>query len=274
MTASSTSSAPASPVEAPASRSSGPTVRVIARLDIKGPDVVKGFQFEGVRRVGMPGELARRYYADGADEIVFIDTVASLYGRNTILSVVEEVARDVFVPLAVGGGLRSVEDIKAVLRVGADKVAINTAAVHKPDLINEAANAFGSQCIILSVQAMRQPDGTWEAYTDNARERSGRNVLDWVVEAESRGAGEILLTAVEREGGRNGFDVELVTAVRRRVKVPVIAHGGAGSARHVVELMHRAAPDAVACASIFHYGLCPLPELKRALAEAGVPVRL
>jgi len=249
-------------------------VRVIARLDIKGPDVVKGIQLEGVRRVGRPGEMARRYYEEGADEIVFIDSVASLYGRNNILSVVEEAARDIFVPMTVGGGLRSVEDIRNALRAGADKVALNTSAIQRPALIEEAAGAFGSQCIVLSVQAMQQPDGRWEAYTDNARERSHHDVLDWVLEAERLGAGEILLTSVNREGYRNGFDIELIQAVQKRVRIPVIAHGGAGRCDHVSEVLKATGVEAVACASIFHYGSCPIAALKRHLSAEGIRVRL
>jgi cyclase len=248
-------------------------VRIIARLDIKGADVIKGVQLEGVRRVGMPGELARKYYNDGADEIIFIDSVASLYGRNGILEVVEEAARGVFIPLTVGGGLRSVDDIKLALRAGADKVAINTAAAQRPELLREAAESFGSQCIVLSVQAMRRGEGEWEAYTDNAREKTGRNVLEWVAEAEALGVGEILMTSVNQEGSKAGFDVPLLAEVRRRVDIPVIACGGAGSAEHVSDAVLGANVDAVACASIFHYGICPLQEVKSAMADVEIPVR-
>jgi cyclase len=248
-------------------------LRVIPRLDIKGPNVVKGIQLEGLRVIGSPGELARRYYADGADEIIFMDIVASLYGRNQILSVVEDVARDVFVPLTAGGGIRSLEDIAQTLRSGADKVAINTAAIGRPDFLREAAEAFGSQCIVLSVEAKQRPQGGWEAYTDNGREHTGRNVLDWIAEAEQLGVGEVLITSVDREGTRKGFDLDLLAAVYARVRVPVIACGGAGSAEHAVAALKPPRADAICCASIFHYNSCAIPALKDALSRAGLTVR-
>jgi cyclase len=248
-------------------------VRVMARLDIKGPNVVKGIHLEGLRVVGKPNELARRYYEEGADEILFIDIVASLYGRNNILHIVEEAARDVFIPMTVGGGIRSVDDIMRVLRSGADKVAVNTAAVRQPKLLREAATAFGSQCIVLSVEAKRQTPGRWEVYTDNGRERSGLDVLDWVSEAEQLGVGEVLVTSVDQEGTRAGLDLDLIEAVANRVSIPVIACGGVGSVAHVIDVVERIGIDAVACASVFHYGLCSIPEMKRALTGKGVPVR-
>lgn len=249
-------------------------VRIISRLDIKGQNVVKGIQLEGLRVIGNPGEIARLHYEQGIDEIVFIDIVASLYGRNNILSVVEEAARDIFVPMTVGGGIRSIDDIKAVLRAGADKVAINTAAHARPEFLKEAATAFGSQCVVLSVEAKRQPDGHWESYTDNGRERTFRNVLDWVKQAEELGVGEILLTSVDHDGTRKGLDTGLIQEVRRRVRVPVIACGGAGTARHVVDAIKSTGADAVACGALFHYGLSSVAGLKKALADSGIEVRL
>jgi cyclase len=251
----------------------GPPRRIIARLDIKGPNVIKGIHLEGLRVVGQPGPIARRYYDDGIDEIVYMDTVASLYGRNNILPVVEEAARDIFVPLTVGGGMRSVDDIVAALRAGADKVAINTAAIARPEFIREATNALGSQCIVLSIEAKRRGEDRWEALTDNGRERTGVDVLDWVRQAEDLGAGEILLTSVDREGTRRGFDHALFRAVRDRVVVPVIGCGGAGSAEHVIDAVRSDGLDAVACASLFHYGHAPVPILKGALTAAGIAVR-
>lgn len=248
-------------------------VRIIARLDIKGPNVVKGICFEGLRIMGLPNELAQRYYHAGADEILFIDTVASLYGRDNILHIVEAAARDVFVPMTVGGGIRSVDDIVQVLRSGADRIAVNTAAIQRPGLIREAADAFGSQCVVLSVEAKRQGPGRWEAYTDNGRERTGLDVLDWVVRAEDLGAGEVLLTSVDREGTRTGIDIDLIAAVARRVEIPVIASGGVGSVTHVLEVVENTGIDAVACASVFHYGQCSIANVKQALIENGVPVR-
>ncbi|MGE5503032.1 MAG: imidazole glycerol phosphate synthase subunit HisF [Actinomycetota bacterium] len=247
--------------------------RLIARLDIKGHNVVKGVHLEGLRVVGQPGDLARRYYGEGIDEIVFMDVVASLYGRNNILSVVEEAARDVFIPLTVGGGIRSLDDIVAVLRSGADKVAINTAAVGRPEFLREAAHAFGSQCVVLSVEAKRRGPGKWEALTDNGRELTGVDVLEWVVEAERLGAGEILLTSVDQEGTRKGFDMELLNAVRSRVRVPVIACGGAGSPEHVADVFATASADAVCCADIFHYGRHTVAQVKDAVEARGIEVR-
>ena len=249
-------------------------IRIIARLDIKGPNVIKGIHLEGLRVLGKPGEMARRYYAEGADEVIYMDVVASLYGRNNILSVVEEAARDIFVPMTVGGGIRTLEDIVAALRSGADKVAINTQATKRPEFLSEAAEAFGRQCIVLSVEAKRRGPGKWEALTDNGREQTGLDVLDWVVEAEGLGAGEILVTSVDAEGTRKGFDVGLIARVRERVRIPVIACGGAGSAEHVSRLLEGSGCDAVCCASIFHYGLCGISDLKRELSQAGYAVRL
>lgn len=250
-----------------------PPVRIIARLDIKGPNVVKGVHLEGLRVVGKPGELARRYYEQGVDEIVYMDIVASLYGRNNILAVVEEAARDVFVPLTVGGGIRSLDDIVAALRSGADKVAINTAAIAQPGFLKEAAEALGSQCIVLSVEAKQRAPGKWEALTDNGRETTGVDVLDWVVEAERLGAGEILITSVDQEGTKGGFDSALISAVHERVRIPVIACGGAGTPEHVRALVATGTVDAVACASIFHYGTAPVPALKAYLLDQGIAVR-
>ena len=183
-----------------------PAPRLIARLDIKGSNVIKGIHLEGLRIVGQPGPMARRYYDEGVDEIIYMDTVASLYGRNNILPVVEDAARDIFVPLTVGGGIRTIDDIVAALRAGADKVAINTAAIARPDFLREAAETFGTQCIVLSVEAKRRSEERWEVLTDNGRERTGVDVLKWVAEAEQLGAGEILVTSVDAEGTRRGFD--------------------------------------------------------------------
>jgi len=251
-----------------------PPIRVIARLDVKGPNVVKGIHLEGLRVVGKPDDFSRRYYAQGTDEIVYMDIVASLYGRNNILSVVEAAAHEVFVPLTVGGGIRTVDDIVAALRSGADKVAINTAAIARPEFLREAAKAFGSQCIVLSVEAKRREGGWWEALTDNGREKTGVNVLDWVVEAERLGAGEILVTSVDNEGTRKGFDLDLMEEVYRRVRIPVIACGGAGGPEDVADLLSRRRTDAVCCASVFHYDLCSVPQLKKNLKERGYEVRI
>lgn len=248
-------------------------MRLIARLDIKGPNVIKGVHLEGLRIVGKPGEMARRYYEQGVDEIIYMDSVASLYGRNNILPVVEEAARDIFVPLTVGGGIRRIDDIVAALRSGADKVAINTAAIARPDFIREAAEAFGSQCIVLSVEAKRRGAGQWEALTDNGRERTGVDVLDWMAKAEDLGVGEILVTSVDMEGTRLGFDYDLFRAVRTRVTIPVIGCGGAGGAGDIVKAVATNDLDAIACASIFHDGTYSLSGLKSVLSGAGIAVR-
>ncbi len=228
---------------------------------------------EGLRIIGDPNDLARRYYEQGADEIIFMDTVASLYGRNQIRSVVERAALDVFIPMTAGGGLRTLDDIYQTLRSGADKVAINTAAINRPEFLREAAEAFGSQCIVLAIEAKRLPDGNWECFTENGRERSYRNVIEWVVEAEKLGAGEIFITSVDQEGARRGFDLDLIEAAYNHVDIPIIAGGGAGSAEHVLELVSAPRTDAVCCGSLFHYDLCPLPDLKSKLFAAGHVVR-
>ncbi len=249
-------------------------IRIISRLDIKGPNVVKGVHLEGLRVVGTPGEMARRYYDAGIDEIVYMDIVASLYERNNILDVVRAAAHDIFVPLTVGGGLRSIDDITEALRAGADKVAINTAAIRRPEFITEASEAFGSQAIVVSIEAKRRAEGAgWEALTDNGRERTGVDAVEWAARAETLGAGEIMVTSVDREGTARGFDVELLEAIHDRVRIPVIASGGCGKPEHVAQVIGRRAADAVACAHIFQYDLYPVGTLKAELAAHGAEVR-
>lgn len=249
------------------------SVRLIARLDIKGPNLIKGIRLEGLRVVGDPQEFARRYYEQGADELVYMDIVASLYGRNSLHDIVRRTAHDVFVPLTVGGGLRSVDDVREILRAGADKVAINTAATRRPELISEVARKFGSQCMVLSVEAKRQKEGYWEVYTDNGRERTGMNVLEWVCRGVELGAGEILLTSVDQEGTRSGFDGELVRAVSDAVPVPVIASGGMGKVEHLFEVVEAGHANAVAMADVLHYGRLTLPQIRAAALSAGLDVR-
>ena len=287
------------------------TVRIIPRLDIKGPNLVKGVHLEGLRVLGRPEVFAPRYYRDGADELIYIGMVASLYGRNNLAEIVGRAAEHLFIPLTVGGGVRSVEDIQRLLRAGADKVAINTAAVHNPQLLRDGARAFGAQCIVLYVEAKRRGDGRWECLTDNAREASGVDVLEWVQRAVELGAGEILLTSVDQEGTGRGYDVELTAKVSQLVDVPVIASGGAGSIDHVAAVITEAKADAVCAASLFHYALIAeqeshpatsgfeegnveflkrtlpisqlgrrniaaesIPQLKQALRERGIPCRI
>ncbi len=247
-------------------------VRVIGRLDIKGPNVIKGVHLEGLRVVGDPGEMARTYYAKGIDELLYMDAVASLYERNSILPLVQAAAREVFAPLTVGGGIRSLNDIQAALGSGADKVAINTAALRNPEFIDEAAQAFGSQCVVLSVEAKRRTQG-WEALVDSGRERTGRDVVEWGSEAVRRGAGELLVTSVDNEGTRAGFDHDLFQAVQSAVSVPVIGCGGAGSTDDLVRAFKQDELEAVAVASLLHYELASVREMKQALIAHGVGVR-
>jgi cyclase len=249
------------------------SVRLIARLDIKGPNLIKGVHLEGLRVLGQPNEFARRYYAQGADELIYVDCVASLYGRNSLSEVVQAAADDIFVPMTVGGGIRSVEDATRLLRSGADKVAVNTAAVASPTLINAIAERFGSQCMVLSVQAKQTAPNRWEAFTDNGRERSGRDVVSWVEEAAERGAGEVLLTSVDREGTRRGYDVALIRAVTRAVSIPVIASGGMGAPTDLIPAVVDGGADAVAMADVLHYGRATIGDIRATAAAAGVVVR-
>lgn len=248
-------------------------IRLIARLDIKNDTVVKGLRMEGLRVVGKPRELADRYYRDGADELLYVDAVASLYGRNSLLDLVRDTARRIFIPMTVGGGLRTLDDIAAALRSGADKVALNTAAVARPQFIREAAESFGSQAVVISVQAKHRSNGRWEAFTESGREPSGHDVVDWVQEAIELGAGEVLLTSVDRDGTKAGFDLPLVRTVAGICRVPLMVCGGAGSAGHIVEVAGIAGVDAIVVGSILHYNRLDIPGIKRALAEAGVSVR-
>jgi cyclase len=247
---------------------------LIARLDVKGPNLIKGVHLEGLRVVGKPNEHARRYYEAGVDELIYMDIVASLYNRNNLIDVVHEATRDVFVPMTVGGGVRSIDDAISLLRAGADKVAINTAAVGRPEVITDLAERLGSQCVVLSIEAKRAAAGRWEAYTDNGREHTGLDVVEWAKRAASLGAGEILLTSVDQEGTRKGFDVALVHAVSTAVSIPVIASGGMGSPEHLVEVVLDGAADAVAIADMLHYGRMPLADIRRAAHDRGLAVRL
>ncbi len=247
-------------------------LRLVARLDVKAPNLVKGVQLEGLRKLGSPNEFAQKYYEEGVDEIYYEDIVASLYGRNSILSIVETTTRDVFVPITVGGGLRSVHDVSAVLRAGADKVAINTAAIRKPDMISELARTFGSQCVVLSIQAKKQATG-WEAYYDNGRERSGLDALEWAKEGQQLGAGEVILTSVDREGTKKGFDVDLVKEATAFLDVPVIASGGMGTLEHLRNLVSKCQVDAVAMAHVLHYQSLSIESIRDYCLDHGFPVR-
>mgnify|MGYP003419534501 FL=1 len=248
-------------------------IRLIARLDIKGPNLIKGIRFEGLRVIGSPAEHALRYYQQGADELIYIDSVASLYGRNNLSDIVQSAARNVFIPLTGGGGIRSTDDVRHLLRCGADKVAVNTAAIAQPGLITEIAREFGSQCMVLSIQAKQIAPGRWEAYTDTGRERSGVDVIEWARRGVQLGAGEILITSVDREGTRKGFDIDLVRTVAAEVNVPIIASGGMGSAQDAVDVARQGHADAVAMADILHNKRATLAEVRQHLKSAGVEVR-
>jgi imidazole glycerol-phosphate synthase subunit HisF len=228
-------------------------LRIIPRLDIKGPNLVKGIHFEGLRVLGKPENFARHYFEQGADELIYMDAVASLYGRNSLAAIVERTSREIFIPLCVGGGLRTVDDIRAILRAGADKVALNTAVVARPELIREASRAFGSSTIVVSIEAIRRPDGTYEAYTDFGRQRSGKNAVEWAVQAVELGAGELVVTSIDRDGTGTGYDIELTRQIAESVAVPVIASGGAGNIAHIREVVESGLADAVSLASVLHY---------------------
>jgi cyclase len=229
------------------------TIRVIPRLDIKGPNVVKGIHLEGLRVMGRPDEMARYYYQNGADELFFMDVVASLYERNSLDDIISRTAREIFVPLTVGGGLRTVNDMSKVLHAGADKICINTASIKNPEIIREAARAFGSSTVVVAIEAIREPDGRYLAYTDNAREYTGVEVFEWAKRVESLGAGEIVITSVDREGTGEGFDIELVRRIAEGASIPVVAHGGPGKVEHVAKVIRDTGASGVAIASLFHY---------------------
>jgi imidazole glycerol-phosphate synthase subunit HisF len=228
-------------------------IRIIPRLDIKGPNLVKGIHFEGLRVLGKPENFARYYYENGADELIYMDAVASLYGRNSLLEIIKKTAREIFIPLTVGGGLRSIDDIRSVLRAGADKVSLNTAAITCPNLIHDASRTFGSSTIVVSIEAIRKADGSYEAYVNYGRDRTNIDVFEWAIRAVELGAGELMVTSINKEGTGEGFDLELTRRIAERVSVPVIAGGGAGKISDVYDLLIQGKAEAVALASILHY---------------------
>ncbi|HGO7109929.1 TPA: imidazole glycerol phosphate synthase subunit HisF [Neisseria meningitidis] len=250
--------------------------RIIPCLDVKDGRVVKGVNFIGLRDAGDPVEAAKRYNGEGADELTFLDITASSDNRDTILHIIEEVAGQVFIPLTVGGGVRTVADIRRLLNAGADKVSINTAAVTRPDLIDEAAGFFGSQAIVAAVDAKAaNPENTrWEIFTHGGRNPTGLDAVEWAVEMQKRGAGEILLTGMDRDGTKQGFNLPLTRAVAEAIDIPVIASGGVGNVRHLIEGITEGKADAVLAAGIFHFGEIAIREAKRAMREAGIEVRL
>ena len=247
--------------------------RIIPCLDVDRGRVVKGIRFVDLVDAGDPVECARRYDAEGADELVFLDITATSDGRPILLDVVRRVQAEVFIPLCVGGGVRTVEDIRALLEAGADKVSLNSAAVRRPQLIVEASERFGSQCVVLAIDARRGPDG-FEVLIDGGRTPAGRNAVEWARQATALGAGEILLTSMDRDGTKNGYDIELTRTVRQATNVPVIASGGAGSAEHLYDVFTGADADAALAASIFHFGTLRIGDVKSALAARGLAMRL
>lgn len=248
-------------------------IRLIPRMDIKGENLIKGIRLEGLRVIGDPHEHAVRYYEQGADELLFMDIVASLYGRNNLSHIIERAVQSVFIPITVGGGIRSVDDALHLLRCGADKIAINTAAIARPELISDIAMRLGSQCMVLSIEAKATAAGKWEAYTDNGREKTGLDVVEWAKKGVSLGAGEILVTAVDREGTKQGFDCELIKAVADAVSVPVIASGGMGKPEDVVSAVHDGHADAVSMADILHYKRATLSDIRECAKSAAIKVR-
>ena len=247
--------------------------RLIARLDIKGPNLIKGIHLEGLRVIGSPAEHALRYYEQGVDELLYMDCVASLYGRNHLAEIVRSAAENIFVPMTVGGGIRSINDAIQILRAGADKVAVNTAAVANPQLVTDIARRFGSQCMVLSIEAKQITPQRWEVYTDNGRERTGLDVVDWAKRGVLMGAGEILLTSVDREGTRKGFNIDLLRAVTAEVSVPVIASGGMGHAEDCVAAARDGGVDAVAMADILHYKRATVGDIRTHAKAARLGVR-
>ncbi|MEA2330652.1 MAG: imidazole glycerol-phosphate synthase subunit HisF [Thermoleophilaceae bacterium] len=248
--------------------------RVIPCLDVDKGRVVKGVEFLNLRDAGDPVELAVRYQEEGADEIVFLDITASHERRETVAELARRCADDVFIPFTIGGGVRSVEDAQAVLDAGADKVSVNSAAVARPELLTELGDVFGAQCVVLAIDARREPDGSYGVYVEGGRRAVGRDAVEWAREGTRRGAGEILLTSMDRDGTEDGYELELTRAVADTVDVPVIASGGAGSLDHLVDAVNEGGADAVLCASIFHYGQHTVREAKERMRAAGIPVRL
>jgi len=248
--------------------------RIIPCLDVDKGRVVKGVKFVDIRDAGDPVEIAKRYNAEGADEITFLDITASHEGRDTTIQTVEKIASEVFIPLTVGGGIRKIEDIRNMLNAGADKVGINTAAIFNPDFVREAAERFGAQCIVVAIDAKKVAEGRWEIFTHGGRKPTGINAVEWAVRMENYGAGEILLTSMDRDGTRDGFDLALTRAVSDAVSIPVIASGGVGKLEHLAAGVTQGHADAVLAASIFHFGEYSILQAKQCMAQSGIEVRL
>jgi cyclase len=250
------------------------TKRIIPCLDVTAGRVVKGINFVGLRDAGDPVEIARRYDEQGADELTFLDITATSDGRDLLLPIIEAVAAQVFIPLTVGGGVRAVGDVRRLLNAGADKVSMNSSAVANPDLVSDAAAHYGSQCIVVAIDAKRVADNRWEVFTHGGRTATGLDVVEWATEVSRRGAGEILLTSMNQDGTQDGFDLALTAAVSKAVPVPVIASGGVGNLQHLVDGITKGRADAVLAASIFHYGTYTVRQAKEFMAAQGIAVRL
>ena len=249
-------------------------IRLIARLDIKAPFLVKGIQLEGLRKLGDPNHFALKYYNEGIDEIFYIDIVASLYNRNSLTDIISKTTNEIFVPITVGGGLRSLLDVENVLRAGADKVSINTAAIKDPNIIDSIAKRFGSSCVALSIEAKKKDEENWEAYYDNGREHSGLSVIDWAKEGQERGAGEILITSVDRDGTKQGFDIDLAHNVSDKIKVPLIISGGLGKLEHITDLAAVSNLGGIAIGSSLHYSNLSVNDIRKYCIQEGLPVRI
>ena len=241
--------------------------RIIARIDVKNEHVIKGIQLEGLRKVGNPNEMAQRYYNEGIDEIIFMDAVAAYYDRNSLTDIINKACENVFVPITVGGGIRKIEDIQTALNAGADKIAINTQAVIDPSFLTRASEIFGSQCIVSSIDAKKISENKWEVYIDNGREPTGMDVVEWAKKVEDLGAGEIMLTSVDKEGTKRGFDIELYNAISEVVSIPTICCGGAGKKEHIADVISNKGVDAVALASVLHYNIESIKNLKEFLTN-------
>lgn len=246
--------------------------RIIPRLDIKGSNVIKGVHLECLRIVGDPQILAAKYYQEGADEIIYMDIVASLYGRKNLLNIVSRASKNIFIPLTAGGGLRSIDDIKKILRAGADKVAINTYAVKNPEFIKKSVQAFGSQCIVGSIEAKKYSSQEWQVFTDNGREYTGLDAISWAKQLEKLGVGELLITSIDQEGTAKGYDLELIKAISSTVKIPVIACGGAGQLEDFSGALEAGA-DALSASHLFHYQKHSIKELKKFMAKKKINIR-
>lgn len=242
-------------------------MRMIARLDIKNNFVIKGIHLEGLRKVGDPYELAMKYYRSGVDEILLMDAVASLYDRNNIFPVLKKASEDVFVPITIGGGLRNLTDVEEALKAGADKVAINTAAIREPTLIEKVARKYGSQSVVASIEAKQTTNG-WEAYTESGREKSGIDALEWAEQLQDLGAGELLVTSIDKEGTKAGFDIKLIKAVNDIVSIPVVASGGYGEPEHIKELLKISQPSALCFASVLHYDIASIKDLQNVIEQS------